>query len=204
MAAIDRLVDRIKAFGRNSTICDLAVQKVLRNPRFFLGLSKREENWAITAREIYQSFLASYEKIRQIKGGPFTREIHQIEREAFAEEAALIGKAVWTLNEEDGEAPAKVADLASKSKPKGFEGLNEANKITDLSMYYSNILTPKQRDCFSLKFEYELKVAEISRRLGITRPMIDKHLLAAKKKLKDSRIAEHLRRQAEKNKQHRD
>jgi DNA-binding CsgD family transcriptional regulator len=48
-------------------------------------------------------------------------------------------------------------------------------------------LTERQRDCFSLRFEYELSVSEISRRLGISRPSVDKHIAAAHRRINQVR-----------------
>lgn len=54
---------------------------------------------------------------------------------------------------------------------------------------YSNLLDPAgltelQRECFSLRHEYQLAVAEIARRLGRDRKTIQEHLEAANNKIK--------------------
>lgn len=57
-------------------------------------------------------------------------------------------------------------------------------KTSDLSEYFDQAkLTDKQREAISLKFEYDLPVAEIARRLGIGRKTVDEHIEAAKKKI---------------------
>ena len=48
-------------------------------------------------------------------------------------------------------------------------------------------LTGKQRECFSLVREYVLPVAEVSRRLGISRTAVDKRIAAAEKKINEAR-----------------
>jgi DNA-binding CsgD family transcriptional regulator len=61
-------------------------------------------------------------------------------------------------------------------------------KKTDLGRWIAGAaLTERQSDCFSLKMEYELSVSEISRRLGISRSVVDKHVAAAKQKINRSR-----------------
>lgn len=57
-------------------------------------------------------------------------------------------------------------------------------------------LTPKQRECFSLKMEYQLSVSEISRRLEISRPVVDKHIAAATQKIDRARANDSTARKA--------
>lgn len=44
-------------------------------------------------------------------------------------------------------------------------------------------LTARQHQCYSLCLEYGLPIAEIARRVGITRKTVDEHILAAKAKI---------------------
>ena len=83
-----------------------------------------------------------------------------------------------------------VATLAATSQqrssyPKRLPKLPAKN---DLSEWLDAAnLTERQREVISLKFEYELGVSEIARRLGISRKTVDEHLEAAKKKVDCSR-----------------
>jgi DNA-directed RNA polymerase specialized sigma24 family protein len=65
-------------------------------------------------------------------------------------------------------------------QPKGVEGL--VRKTIDLSRYMDN-LTEKQRLAFSLKFEYELGLAEIASRMGLDRKTAYEHIEAAQRKI---------------------
>ena len=90
-----------------------------------------------------------------------------------------------------------------KTTPKGFDGLGP--KIIDMRLQeFAGILTDKQMECYSLRKEYDLPVAEVARRLGITRPAVDKRLDTAGRKLESAGAFEIIRRKAERNRQHRD
>jgi DNA-directed RNA polymerase specialized sigma24 family protein len=70
-----------------------------------------------------------------------------------------------------------------KKYPKGFDGLQR--KEADMSMYYALVdLTQKQRECFSLKEEYGLTLAEVAGRLGIDRKTAYEHIHHANNKIK--------------------
>lgn len=75
----------------------------------------------------------------------------------------------------------------SKRRPKGIEGLGP--KKTDLSQYMHN-LTEKQQLAFSLKFEYELPLAEIASRMERDRKTASEHIEAAKRKIEQARSLE--------------
>jgi len=51
-------------------------------------------------------------------------------------------------------------------------------------------LTDRQRECFSLKFEYGLRVSAIVNRLGLSRKTVDEHIAAAKRRTGWSQIKE--------------
>ena len=62
-------------------------------------------------------------------------------------------------------------------------------KLHDFSDYTDSAdLTDLQDQCFSLKFEYELPVIEIARRLGRDRKTIQEHIDSAKKKIDIARM----------------
>jgi DNA-binding CsgD family transcriptional regulator len=64
-------------------------------------------------------------------------------------------------------------------------------KTTDLSKYLDGAeLTDRQRECFSLKFEYGLRVSAIVNRLGLSRKTVDEHIAAAKRRIGWSQIRE--------------
>jgi DNA-binding CsgD family transcriptional regulator len=96
--------------------------------------------------------------------------------------------------------PTTYQDKQKKTHSR-FEGLK--TKFVDFSQYY-DLLTDRQKDCFSLRMEYEKPVAEIARRLGISRPMVDKHLQAANKVIDANNTACRKRKQVVKNRQHSD
>jgi len=75
------------------------------------------------------------------------------------------------------------------------EPLSEVEKLprrrNDLSEWLDRAaLTDRQRECLSLKFEYELSQTRIARYLGIDRKTVDEHIEAGKKKLDVGRIRE--------------
>jgi hypothetical protein len=64
-------------------------------------------------------------------------------------------------------------------------------KTTDLSKYMDGArLTDRQWECFSLKFEYGLRVSAIVNRLGLSRKTVDEHIAAAKRRIGWSQVKE--------------
>jgi DNA-binding NarL/FixJ family response regulator len=64
-------------------------------------------------------------------------------------------------------------------------------KTADLSKYIDGAgLTDRQRECFSLKFEYGLRVSAIVKRLELSRKTVDEHIAAAKRRIGWSQINE--------------
>jgi DNA-directed RNA polymerase specialized sigma24 family protein len=103
-----------------------------------------------------------------------------------------LGTAIETVRSEEiaaaGAIPLSVTDPRMqetkkpndvKHEPKGVEGLV---RKADLSQYMHN-LTEKQQLAFSLKFEYELGLAEIALRMGLDRKTAYEHIEAANRKL---------------------
>jgi DNA-directed RNA polymerase specialized sigma24 family protein len=74
----------------------------------------------------------------------------------------------------------------SKRPLKGIDGLI---RKADLSQYMHN-LTEKQQLAFSLKFEYELGLAEIASRMGLNRKTAYEHIEAANRKIAQARSKE--------------
>lgn len=103
------------------------------------------------------------------------------------------------INEEiaaAGTVPAETAvgkmEDASERKSslldaKGIDGLGP--KKTDLSEYMYN-LTDKQQLAFSLKYEYELKLAEIASRMRVDRKTAYEHIAAARRKIDQTHSSE--------------
>jgi hypothetical protein len=87
----------------------------------------------------------------------------------------------------------------SKREFKGTEGLGQ--KKADLSQYMLD-MTDKQRLAFSLKYEHELRLAEIASRMGIDRTTAREHLDAANKRLEQNRAFE--KRRANRSKSNRE
>jgi predicted DNA-binding protein (UPF0251 family) len=71
-------------------------------------------------------------------------------------------------------------------------------KKVNLSEYLEGArLTDKQHQCASWRLEYGLPVAEIARRLGITRRTVDEHIAAATRKMEEARArTKHLKGKA--------
>jgi hypothetical protein len=89
---------------------------------------------------------------------------------------------------------AKLREKQSESKqPKAMrgEGLYLVKeklppKKDDFSELFDYCkLSEKQRNAASLRLEYKLSVSQISKRLGITRPAVDKRLALARKKMNE-------------------
>lgn len=61
-------------------------------------------------------------------------------------------------------------------------------KAADFSTWMDEAaLTEKQRECFSLRKEYQLPKAQIARRLGISRPVVAAHIESAERKINQAR-----------------
>lgn len=89
------------------------------------------------------------------------------------------------LQDHAREAPTSIR----KGAPKGFERLGR--KKNDLSKYLDRTkLTNIQRDCFSLKFEYALPLAEIARRLDKHHSTVQYHIARVTKKIEHNRAYE--------------
>jgi Putative helix-turn-helix protein, YlxM / p13 like len=106
---------------------------------------------------------------------------------------------VTVRNEEIAAAGAVPTDnVAAPStggkRQRGVEGLQ---KKTDLSQY-SHGLTEKQQLAFSLKYEYELGLAEIASRMEIDRKTAYGHIQAATKKSEHARSNEKRKRNSAK------
>ena len=131
-------------------------------------------------------------------GASHTRLLLKGARRVFLSELNAAIETVW--NEETAAAGAirvEATDHIDAGRPnkqqrtkrsfKGVEGLGQ--KHTDLSRYMHN-LTEKQQMAFSLKFEYELGLAQIALRMGLDRKTAYEHIEAAKRKVNQVRSAE--------------
>jgi len=101
------------------------------------------------------------------------------------EEIAAAGAIPAVRIEAQTEEPSQRKGL--KPHFKGIEGLGP--KKTDLSRYMHG-LTEKQHLAFSLKYEYQLGLAEISSRMGLDRKTAYEHIEAAKRKIDQARSNE--------------
>ena len=125
-------------------------------------------------------------------GEAHTRLLLKGSRRVFFRE---LGSAIIRVRNEEvaaaGAIPAEAAGEPSKGKdskegPKGIEGLV---RKSDLSQYINN-LTEKQRLAFSLKYEYELGLADIASRMGLDRKTVYEHIEAANRKINQDRSNE--------------
>lgn len=97
-----------------------------------------------------------------------------------------------------GLAPAQNYSTAERKALKHFsKGTSDLTRKHDLSQYMHG-LTEKQQLAFSLKYEYEIRPAEIASRMGIDRKTVDEHIEAANRKIDQVRSNE--RRKANRNK----
>jgi hypothetical protein len=116
-----------------------------------------------------------------------------------------LGAAIETVRNEEiaaaGAVPAEMAggqgEQANKAKHwlKGAEGLV---RKSDLSKYMHN-LTEKQQLASSLKYEYELGLAEIASRMGIDHKTAYEHIKAAESKINQTRSSDKRKTQRAKN-----
>jgi DNA-binding CsgD family transcriptional regulator len=96
---------------------------------------------------------------------------------------------------EDSNSPSLRANQmnAPSSAPNGNPDDLPAKNV-DLSRYMDQAqFTDRQRECFSLKFEYDLPVIAIAERLGIHRRTVDEHLEAAKKRMQLTKLKDKAR-----------
>jgi hypothetical protein len=109
--------------------------------------------------------LSNIEQIQAFVGKVLDQQLGRLERRWSATVAPV---------------PEPIAVKSSKRPLRGVEGL--AQKAIDLSRYMDN-LTEKQRLAFSLKFEYELGLAEIASRMEVDRKTAYEHIDAAQRKI---------------------
>jgi hypothetical protein len=125
-------------------------------------------------------------------GDAHTRLLLKGARRAFSWD---LGAVIETVRNEEivaaGTIPPRTenrqTDEPNKSKDskrllKGIDGLV---RKADLSQYMHN-LTEKQQLAFSLKFEYDLGLAEIASRMGLDRKTAYEHIEAAKRKIEQA------------------
>jgi DNA-binding CsgD family transcriptional regulator len=81
-----------------------------------------------------------------------------------------------------------VANNGVNDPPRAPGKQNELpEKKEDFSRYMDGAnLTDRQRDCFSLKFEYGLTFTAVAERLGIHRTTVEEHIAAAKRRIQIS------------------
>jgi predicted DNA-binding protein YlxM (UPF0122 family) len=88
------------------------------------------------------------------------------------------------------------AALTDAGGPRRFKRLGQ--KTTDISQYFDSAnLTERQRDCLSMKYEYELSAAEIARRLVLHRTTVQEHIAAGEKAMqRDEKWKRRVKRRA--------
>jgi DNA-binding CsgD family transcriptional regulator len=100
------------------------------------------------------------------------------------EEIAAAGAIPRETRAKQAEEPRK--GKGSKDGLKGTEGLVRKAALSQ----YTHNLTEKQRLAFSLKYEYELGLAEIASRMGLDRKTAYEHIEAANRKISQERSNE--------------
>jgi DNA-directed RNA polymerase specialized sigma24 family protein len=95
-----------------------------------------------------------------------------------------------------GSEPAAAPKIAEKGLSGGRPSKKDKlpAKTIDLSRYLDQAqLTDRQRECFSLRFEYEMKLSAIAKWLGLSRKTIDEHIAAARRRMDWSEIKEKMK-----------
>lgn len=102
--------------------------------------------------------------------------------DSIEEAADYLRQLAWMIG--GGSQKTYTPGPKKRTYPKGMENLGE--KKIDLSQYIQDKgyrLTERQRDCFSLRVEYDKSFEEIGARLGIKRQTAEEHYLAAVRKI---------------------
>lgn len=86
-----------------------AIQRLRKNPAYYLNL-RASEGWPKLGRRIFKDMVAGAEPLLK-------RDLHDIEREAYGTQAAMIAQAICSLNEEQRHTKAE-APAAPNGKPK--------------------------------------------------------------------------------------
>jgi hypothetical protein len=113
MKTIEDLIYQLKHqdYGSNSTIIELAIEKVARNRQFFSGLLNRNDGWEAIAKDIYEWLVVRHEDLQRMKKitwkssntvPPWEGEelplimapLHDEVRKAWMEQAVNIGAAI--------------------------------------------------------------------------------------------------------------
>jgi hypothetical protein len=149
-----------------------------------LGIGPLKENH-VAARDTEDKLGEAHTRLL-LKGArrAFLWDLAAVCRTVRNEEIAAAGAVVGaTVGASEGATEKK----DPKGHLKGTEGL--VCKKTDLSQWMHN-LTEKQQLAFSLKFEYELGLAEIASRMELDRKTAYEHVEAAKRKIEQTRSTE--------------
>lgn len=86
---------------------------------------------------------------------------------------------------------ANATEAALAGGPESNRSTRLPRKKRDLSRLLDSVsLTEPQRDCYSLRLEYELTISEIARRRGVDRKVVRKHIAAAKRRIDGERAHE--------------
>ena len=145
-------------------------------PLFGVGLMKQQH---IPARDSDEKLGASHTRLllkgaRKVFLWQLGDEINRARNEEFAAAGAIRTETVHRGADLHEQKP-------SKGRFTGFAGLGQKNN--DLSRYIHK-LTDKQQMAFSLKYEYELGLAEIASRMGVDRKTAYEHIEAANRKIR--------------------
>jgi hypothetical protein len=127
-------------------------------------------------------------------GAAHTRLLLKLARRVFL--WALETAIEKVLNEETaaaGAIPAQIiggGEIGKPKKPKHWlKGVEGLIRKADLSQYKRG-LTERQELAFSLKYEYQVRPAEIAARMGIDRKTANEHIEAADRKIKQLHSSE--------------
>jgi predicted DNA-binding protein (UPF0251 family) len=178
-----------------STIKPRDIDKVIRKLHADKkDLEFRRDDWQLNLNTALSHLAGGIQQ--SVRKEPNTTERHAIQMTTsadFSDVTALQDNAAPSV--ETGSEPAispRQSPAADESRvPSGPPSKKEKlpAKTADLSQYLDEAqLTDRQRECFSLKFEYGLRFSAIANRLGISRKTVDEHIAAARRRMEWSKV----------------
>lgn len=203
-AEIAAVETKITAFQRSlteaivhgtSTIKPRDIDKVIRKLHADKkDLEFRRDDWQLNLNTALSHLAGGIQQ--SVRKEPDTTERHAIQMTTSADFSDVTAL-------QDNAAPSVETGSESAISPRQSPAAEESGvpicpprkkeklpaKTADLSQYLEEAqLTDRQRECFSLKFEYGLRFSAIANRLGISRKTVDEHIAAARRRMEWSKV----------------